>query len=60
LIPTLSLSLSSGARASAFPSRINFPSMSELLACLPPELLSFKPAKAWGKPVHVPQPVSGG
>ena len=26
----------------------NFPSKAELLACLPPELLSFKPAKAWG------------
>jgi omega-6 fatty acid desaturase (delta-12 desaturase) len=24
------------------------PSKAELLACLPPELLSFKPAKAWG------------
>ena len=40
--------LSSGARASASPSPTNFPSKAELLACLPPELLSFKPAKAWG------------
>jgi hypothetical protein len=41
--------LSSGARASSSPfSTKNFPSKAELLACLPPELLSFKPAKAWG------------
>ena len=46
LIPPVSLS--SGARASASPSPINFPSKAELLACLPLELLSFKPAKAWG------------
>jgi omega-6 fatty acid desaturase (delta-12 desaturase) len=47
LIPPVSLS--SGARASASPSSTkNFPSKAELLACLPPELLSFKPAKAWG------------
>jgi hypothetical protein len=26
----------------------NFPSKAELLACLPPELLRFKPGKAWG------------
>jgi hypothetical protein len=26
----------------------NFPSKAELLACLPPNLLRFKPAKAWG------------
>ena len=47
LIPPVSLS--SGARASASPSSTkNFPSKAELQACLPPELLSFKPAKAWG------------
>ena len=42
------VSLSSGARASASPAPTNFPSKAELLACLPPELLQFKPAKAWG------------
>ena len=42
------VSLSSGARASSSPAPTNFPSKAELLACLPPKLLQFKPAKAWG------------
>jgi len=42
------VSLSSDARASASPAPTKFPSKAELLACLPPELLSFKPVKAWG------------
>jgi len=50
------VSLPSGGRASFSPSPsnfpsngpANFPSKAELLACLPPELLRFKPAKAWG------------
>ena len=46
LIPPVSLS--SDARANSSPAPTNFPSKAELLACLPPELLQFKPAKAWG------------
>ncbi|MFZ0407486.1 MAG: fatty acid desaturase [Cyanobium sp.] len=47
MIPTVSLPSSSQAPSSPAPAT-RFPSKAELLACLPAELLTINPAKAWG------------